>query len=199
MNQINNHCLCDNIIASHKFVVDLVDRIIVNEVLPEAKETAGNGHSDGLPIMGDNQDDLEWLEGIAKDVVDGLRKSEIAAIKSGTCIRRPSRTFGHGSALANPDWAREIASLHIDYDCSGADRLLAGLQIASELLIELFRRGYLQFKKTDEGNRKKEWFARMADRLTTTRQKMLSKPELKIVALPEDGEINPPGNEFAQY
>lgn len=181
---MNGSYLCDNEAASHGFVVGLVEQIITNEVLPEAKKTATNGRSDGLPITED--DDPGWLEEIVRDALVNmnLSKSEVAVVKTGTCIRRPFEIFSRYSALANPCWARQAASLFLEYDCCTADRVLISLQLTAEVWIELFRRDLFQFRDIE----KKERFARAIGKLTARRRRLIGNVLPPVAATSETKE-----------
>lgn len=166
---------CDDLAASHQFVIELVNGLVEEVIIPEVRQ------SGGLPLT-DRHDDLEWLREIVVEELEMLKKSEVAAIKVGTIIRRPSEVFGGNSALSMPLWARMAFSANID-DCCAADRLLVGLQMTAEIWIKMFLQDNFRFQKEYW---RAERFSRAANRLLSLRKRILAEANgrLKKNSLP---------------
>lgn len=160
-----NSNLCDDVGASHKFVADLVKKIIDEEVVPEADKCGKFPLTEENPLR---EDDLDWLEELAKDFTRSLRKSEIAAIKSGTVIRKPNKVFSDGSAMSRFRWEKNLSSLH-RYDCCSADRILVSMLVTAEVWMQLFLLGLFKF----DNGRKAEWFKKATINLLALRERVL--------------------------
>jgi len=164
---------CDDIEVSHRYVVKLVETIVMEDVLPAMERTGKARLGDRDFIVNETEEEFDWIRAEVEDAVRKrcCERSKIASIMTGTCIRIPSQVFGPGSALYRHDWFREIAMIAIDRDCFTQQRILATLQITAEVIIELFALNILKFQKRQRTDK----FEEMATRLLRGHEKILGE------------------------